>query len=92
MVRECSGSVEREEEEVLDDNGGARDECRRKGGVFLETSPGEIDVEEEEQNSEANDRSLESYTVSWIFYHAVLVCACSWDHVHQTDYHRAQAD
>lgn len=46
MVRECSGSVEREEEEVLDDDGGARDECRCKGGVFLEASPGEIDVEE----------------------------------------------
>lgn len=40
MVRECCGGVERQEEEVLDDDWGARDEGRCEGGVFLETRPG----------------------------------------------------
>lgn len=48
MVRERGGSVECQEEEVLEDDWGARDEGRREGRVFLEASPGEIDVEEEE--------------------------------------------
>lgn len=53
----CQGCccVEGQEEEVLDDDWGAREERRGKGGVFFETGPGEVDVEEEEEHAQSND-------------------------------------
>lgn len=54
VCQRCRG-VERQEEEVLDDDWGARKERRGEGRVFFETGPAEVDVEEEEEDAESND-------------------------------------
>ena len=46
MVRQSSHSVECQEEEILHDDGGARDERDLEGGIFLKTGPCEVDIEQ----------------------------------------------
>lgn len=55
MVRESRSCVEGQEEEILYDDGGAGYEGRREGGVFLQAGPGEVDIEEEKEDPQAND-------------------------------------
>lgn len=55
MVRERCCCVEGEEEEVLYDDRGTGEEGRCEGGVLFEAGPGQVDVEEEEKDAEAND-------------------------------------
>lgn len=59
MVGESRGGVQGQEEEVLDDDGGARDEGCSKGRVFLEAGPGEVDIEQEQENSQTDNGALE---------------------------------
>jgi hypothetical protein len=55
VVRESCGCVQGKEEEILDDDGGARYEGCGEGRVLLQAGPGEIDIEKEEEDSQANN-------------------------------------
>lgn len=47
VMRECCCRVQGQEEQVLHDDRGARDEGCCEGGVLFEAGPGQVDVEEE---------------------------------------------
>lgn len=58
MVRERCEGVQRQEEKVLDDDRGTGEEvgCYRCGS--LDSCPGQVDIEEEQENTETNNGAL----------------------------------
>jgi hypothetical protein len=58
VMRECCCRVQGQEEKVLDNDWSARDEGCSERWVFFKTGPGQVDVEEEKKDAQANDRSL----------------------------------
>lgn len=58
-MRERCCRVQGQEEEVLHDNWGARDEGCRERGVLFEAGPGQVDIKEKKEDSQADDRTLD---------------------------------
>lgn len=58
MVCECRESVQRQKEQILDDNRRPREEARRCGCGFLDSCPGQVHVEEKEKNPKPDNGPL----------------------------------
>jgi len=52
---DCRCRVQSQEEEVLHDDRGARDEGCGERWVLFEAGPGQINIEKEKKNAQAND-------------------------------------
>lgn len=64
MMCERCGGVQAEEKEILNDNGSAREKGCCEGWVFLDAGPGEIDVEEQEKDSQPDNGPLSVHAIS----------------------------
>lgn len=79
-MRESCGGVQAQKEQVLDDDGSARKEGRGKRWVLLDTRPGQVNIEQKQQNAETNDGSLEAISLasgsqwSWSVYPHRIGC------------------
>ena len=63
-MRKGCDRIECQEKEVLNDDGSAGNKSGGEGGISLETSPGQVDVKQQQQNSKPNDRSLRRGSIS----------------------------
>jgi hypothetical protein len=59
MMRQCRQSIECQEEEILHEYGSGRKTSGGEGGGFLDARPGQIDVKQQQQNAETDNRALE---------------------------------
>lgn len=55
MVRKGGRRIETQEEEILNDDGGAGDKGSGQRGRLFEACPGQIDVEEEKEDAETDN-------------------------------------
>lgn len=66
MVRERRDGIETQEKEVLKDNRRMGEEAGVHGWRLLDASPGEIDVEEEKEDTQTDNGALVRHPVSLV--------------------------
>lgn len=86
MVRERRDGIEAQKKEVLKDNRRMGEEAGVHGWGFLDARPSEIDIEEEEEDTQTDNGALHRHPVS-------LVIILTWNiNPHRIGHHLSPAD